>query len=799
MWDDFTNLYKVTKTIKFELKPVGNTLAMIKNQYLYDRDLNTLMVDQAHHDSYQILKPYFDKIHERFIGLCLESKSAKELSLSDYFTSYIKDKGGVEQQANFLRTYLSVEVFKKAHFTENDAETLNLNSVNNPEELIANVKNSIQTIASDSSEQKNLKNALDNVSKFKAYIVEYVLRREEYYKNNGKATSIISRIVDVNLPKFCENVKTFQDNHEPQNKIGYLDIYDWLKTQGIETKSTDRKTGKAVEIPPITNKVFTINHFTECMSQPQIDAYNQIIGYDNMLINLYNQNRAKEKDFKKLSQFYYLSHQIGCSEKPTWIQSLHYDRKSDIPKSKSSGILQIDSVEEAIEYLWQLGKEWLASSSSEQTPLSKIVDILSNTNNWHGFYITKSAYHVLTSKYLKDWSSVIAQLNTDKTWVQYVRKSDEVKVNDVVELHGLLSSIDLLAENGYEVHDIFKDLMFEDSEPDQNLSPSRILIHKICADMQKNASDFLTEGKSMGSITDYKSENNKHVIKNWLDKGKRVFDIAKYFYVNEKKIKGDPLNPEFSNIISDFTELGGKSYINTRNAIRSYLTRQLQDDVQNNRLRLYFDIPKLLDGFVDSKTQKSDNGTQYGGYLFRKQNSRSNGHKYQYYLGISKKSKILRAKKNLVPQLETAKGNIFERLNYYQPKSTTYFGGNYSKNKEAIIEYFNKTYLSLQKQSNDSSEEKKDIAIKQALDNTKTTPSMLMRLAINSKASESYITEELLSLVDKTIADLKTYMGTYIDTNPTLNDITKKTYAGIQGFFDIVSEPDPIPHMLNCS
>ena len=89
-----------------------------------------------------------------------------------------------------------------------------------------------------------------------------------------------------------------------------------------------------------------------------------------------------------------------------------------------------------------------------------------------------------------------------------MRKSDEVKVNDVVELHGLLSSIDLLAENGYEVHDIFKDLMFEDSEPDQNLSPSRILIHKICADMQKNASDFLTEGKSMGSITDYKSENN---------------------------------------------------------------------------------------------------------------------------------------------------------------------------------------------------------------------------------------------------------------------------------------------------
>ena len=146
MWDDFTNLYKVTKTIKFELKPVGNTLAMIKNQYLYDRDLNTLMVDQAHHDSYQILKPYFDKIHERFIGLCLESKSAKELSLSDYFTSYIKDKGGVEQQANFLRTYLSVEVFKKAHFTENDAEILNLNSVNNTEELIANVKKAFRPL-----------------------------------------------------------------------------------------------------------------------------------------------------------------------------------------------------------------------------------------------------------------------------------------------------------------------------------------------------------------------------------------------------------------------------------------------------------------------------------------------------------------------------------------------------------------------------------------------------------------------------------------------------------------------------
>ncbi|MDR0607960.1 MAG: hypothetical protein LBG52_06575 [Candidatus Peribacteria bacterium] len=58
----------------------------------------------------------------------------------------------------------------------------------------------------------------------------------------------------------------------------------------------------------------------QCLSQKQIEDYNEKIGDNNYLINLYNQLKQKEKDFKKLSPFKMLSKQIGCGEKKEFIK-----------------------------------------------------------------------------------------------------------------------------------------------------------------------------------------------------------------------------------------------------------------------------------------------------------------------------------------------------------------------------------------------------------------------------------------------------------------------------------------------
>lgn len=104
-----------------------------------------------------------------------------------------------------------------------------------------------------------------------------------------------------------------------------------------------------------------------------------------------------------------------------------------------------------------------------------------------------------------------------------------------------------------------------------------------------------------------------------------------------------------------------------------------------DKVKLNFDHSKLLGGFVESRTEKSDNGTQYGAYLFRKKDSSSF---LRYYLGISKDFKLFRFHE--ADKILKEDKSSFERFYYYQMKETSFYGssyaGNYTKDKELLID-----------------------------------------------------------------------------------------------------------------
>lgn len=115
------------------------------------------------------------------------------------------------------------------------------------------------------------------------------------------------------------------------------------------------------------------------------------------------------------------------------------------------------------------------------------------------------------------------------------------------------------------------------------------------------------------------------------------------------------------------------------NKVRNWLTRKPYSE---EKIKLNFENKgDLLGGWVDSKTEKSDNGTQYGGYLFRKINAIG---EYDFYLGISADKKLFRCNDSV----EYRKG-MYERLDYYQLKGQTIFGssyvGNYEQDSSALI------------------------------------------------------------------------------------------------------------------
>jgi CRISPR-associated protein Cpf1 len=93
-FNQFTGLYSLSKTLRFELRPVGKTLENMRNRVFvdkngnnkkdYDPALQTFLKDQSIEDAYQYLKPYFDKLHEEFITDSLNSDTARRLDFSDY-------------------------------------------------------------------------------------------------------------------------------------------------------------------------------------------------------------------------------------------------------------------------------------------------------------------------------------------------------------------------------------------------------------------------------------------------------------------------------------------------------------------------------------------------------------------------------------------------------------------------------------------------------------------------------------------------------------------------------------------
>ena len=95
-FDDFTNLYSLSKTLRFELKPEGKTEKTFKDwleelksmEPASGTDGNLFIKDKKIKEAYLAIKPIMDKLHEQFIEMSLISEEAKKIDFSEYFEVY---------------------------------------------------------------------------------------------------------------------------------------------------------------------------------------------------------------------------------------------------------------------------------------------------------------------------------------------------------------------------------------------------------------------------------------------------------------------------------------------------------------------------------------------------------------------------------------------------------------------------------------------------------------------------------------------------------------------------------------
>jgi len=282
----FTKQYSLSKTLRFELKPIGKTIANIETKGL-------LAQDNQRAESYKKVKKTIDEYHKYFIELAL--KAVKLTKLDEYYELYSKNKEDRDDAAfkkvkEDLRKEI-VAVFTKGGFKEMFIRLFS-------KELIK------EDIAAWISEHPKFAEDLKFVKEFDnftTYFTGFNENRKNIYSAEDKSTAIAFRIVHENLPKFIENIKLFKTIKEKHANLDFSPILKEMEEviQGVTL-----------------DEIFTLDYFNHVLSQNGIEFINFIIGGKtlkngdkikglNEYINLYNQQQKdKNKRAPKFKQLY---------------------------------------------------------------------------------------------------------------------------------------------------------------------------------------------------------------------------------------------------------------------------------------------------------------------------------------------------------------------------------------------------------------------------------------------------------------------------------------------------------------
>jgi CRISPR-associated protein Cpf1 len=646
IFSQFTNLYSLTKTLRFELKPIGKTLENLWKAQGKDENLQTFLKDQEIEVAYQTLKPELDKKHEEFINQSLKCEEAKNVNFEKYLELYrnkqdnLKKLGDEEKKlrANFEALFKKTGEILREKLKSND---INIEAKVKSYNILLS-KQFIQYLKKDYKNDKKVKDAAkkiyaaEKIEKFYGYMSGYNTNRANYYSLEDKATGIANRCINENLAKFCDNLLQFEcitkTKTDKTTKIKtvtkydrkeeYLHAYQYLKENGKTTLIKDAKTNEMIEAIEITADIFEVNYFVNCLSQVQIEAYNQKIGNYNLLINLYNQAKKSEKKdlkkdekiFKSLPQFKTLFKQIGCGKTNASFFAITHDTKAHAEKEKQNN-KNAFSLEEVLALYNQAGQKYFAATENFETPQSipDLISYISNLENYSSVYWSKQAINSISNLYFANWHSVQELLTSKKVFNKGDKKNGyQVKIPEVVCLDDLFETIDSV-EDWKE--SMFKTSLFDNIQLGEELrnkrkkilensnKPSEALLGFIFTDINFFINEFKTQSENVLKLTDYK--NNIKEIKAWLDNAKKVIQITKYFLVNENKIKGESVDANVTNFLSKILYDEDAKWFSWYDAVRNYLTKKPQDDAKENKLKLNFNSTELLAGWdLNEETKK---------------------------------------------------------------------------------------------------------------------------------------------------------------------------------------------------
>lgn len=638
-FEDFKRLYPLSKTLRFEAKPIGATLDNIIKSGLLEED-------EHRAQSYVKVKKLIDEYHKVFIDrvlnegcLTIENKGKKN-SLEEYYESYMSKSNDENVSKTFkeiqenLRSVIAKKLTDDKAYANLFGNKLieSYKDKDDKKKIIdsdmiqfINTADSTQLVSMSQDEAKEL---VKEFWGFTTYFEGFFKNRKNMYTPEEKSTGIAYRLVNENLPKFIDNMEAFKKAiAKPEIQANMEELYsnfaEYLNVESIQ-------------------EMFQLDYYDMLLTQKQIDVYNAIIGgktdedHDvkikgiNEYINLYNQQHKDEKLPKLKALFKQI---LSDRNAISWL-----------PEEFNSDQEVLDAIKDCYERLSEnvLGDKVLKSL------LCSLSDY-----NLNGIFVRNDLQLTdISQKIFGNWSVIQNAIMQNIKNVAPARKrkeseedyekriSDIFKKADSFSIQYINDCLNEMDDNNLHAVDGYFATLGAVNTPTMQRENLFALIQNAYTDI----SDLLD--------TPYPENKNLAQDKTNVAKVKALLDAIKSLqhFVKPLLGMGDESDKDerfYGELASLWTELDTVTPL--YNMIRNYMTRKPYSE---KKIKLNFENPQLLGGW-DANKEKD-----YATFILRR-----NG---MYYLAIMNKDS-----KKLLGKTMPSDGECYEKMVYKFFKDVT--------------------------------------------------------------------------------------------------------------------------------
>lgn len=566
-------LYSLSKTLRFELKPIGKTKENFENYILTS--------DEEKSEKFKKVKLYCDEYHKKFINDCLENfQNDKFIEvLNKYYELYVKNNRSDKENNEFEKTQELLRKIIVETFTKNKKYSGLFGKELFKNYLPEYYKN---------DEEKLFEIKL--FSKFTTYFAGYNKNRENMYSAEEKTTAISYRLINQNLPTYIKNIQNY-------NKIKeYIPTIDETISHRLQ-----------VDI----GKYFNLEYFENILTQDAIDKYNYIIGGKslgdgikiqgiNEFINLYNQTNP-DKKLPKLKVLY-----------------------KQILSDKTNVSFKIDKIENDSELISLINNYYnilsplLYSNGNNDTGFIKTIKDI-NQFDTNKIWVMTDNLTYLSQQVYKDWN-YINHLIEEKYNQENLKNNKKINEKFLEKRDKELKKI-----KEYSLHDIEQLIIKNDKN--LKIKNQGKLYKYITEKTIETINNIKLSHSECEYILNTNYEPNSKQLLNDVDKITKIKTLLDNIKLLQTTIKF--LIPKSVGIQIDDTFYNAINYdilseiIPVYNKTRNYVT---QKPYSIEKLPLTFNCPTLLDGWDLNKEESNlsilleKDGYYYLGIMNKKDN-----------------------------------------------------------------------------------------------------------------------------------------------------------------------------------